>query len=265
MKIYISADMEGVTGASHWDEVNKEKEVYQKLVEQMTSEVKAVCDGANNAGALEVWVKDAHDTGRNIDVSKLPRNVKYSRVFSGHPFLMMQDLDSSFDAIAMIGYHSFAGSNGSPLAHTLDTTVNYIIINDQYASEFLVNAYTASLVNVPVILVSGDEQLCNHVLEFNNQIKTIAVNKGIGKSTISIHPALAVDVIKEGIESALKNDLSKYHIELPDYFVVEISFFHPYMAYKASFYPGAEQISPNSILFKSENYFDVLRMFSFVI
>lgn len=264
MKIYISADMEGITGASRWDEVNKDKDDYQKLVVQMTNEVKAACLGANDAGAIEVWVKDAHDTGRNIDISMLPRNARYSKVFSGHPFLMLQDIDSSFDAVAMIGYHSFAGSNGSPLAHTLDTAVNYIKINDQYASEFLVNAYTAALVNVPVVFVSGDEQLCDHVLELNGNIKTAAVNRGIGKSTISIHPDLAVDLIKEGMESALKDDFNKYTIDLPSYFNVEISFFHHYKAYKASFYPGAEQISPNNIIFKSENYFDVLRMLSFV-
>jgi len=41
MKIYISADIEGVTGITHWDETEKTKSDYQKFAKQMTDEVKA--------------------------------------------------------------------------------------------------------------------------------------------------------------------------------------------------------------------------------
>ncbi len=39
----------------------------------MTLEVKAACEGAINAGADEIWIKDAHETGRNIDHNLLPK------------------------------------------------------------------------------------------------------------------------------------------------------------------------------------------------
>ncbi|MGB6371558.1 MAG: M55 family metallopeptidase, partial [Atribacterota bacterium] len=132
MKIYISADIEGVTGITHWDETEKSKSDYQKFAKQMTDEVKAACEGAINAGAKEIWIKDAHDTGRNIIAADLPQKIKLVRGWSEHPFSMVQELDKSFDALLMIGYHSFAGSSSNPLSHTLSSrTFNYIKFNGE--------------------------------------------------------------------------------------------------------------------------------------
>ena len=66
MKVYISADMEGITGVTHWDEVDQHKNPYPKFQKQMSLEVAAACIGAKKGGATEVWVKDAHASGRNI-------------------------------------------------------------------------------------------------------------------------------------------------------------------------------------------------------
>ena len=85
MKIYISADMEGITGVTHWDEVDHNKPPYSYFQEQMSKEVAAACEGANSAGAKEIFVKDAHYSARNIIPSFLPKNVKIIRGWSGHP------------------------------------------------------------------------------------------------------------------------------------------------------------------------------------
>ncbi len=79
MKIFISADIEGITGVTHWDETEKTKSDHKEFAHQMTLEVKAACEGAIDAGADEIWIKDAHDTARNIDHNLLPRNTKLIR------------------------------------------------------------------------------------------------------------------------------------------------------------------------------------------
>jgi len=264
MKIYISADIEGITGIAHWDETEKSKSDYQKFSKQMTEEVNAACEGAINAGAEEIWVKDAHDSGRNIIAADLPQNIKLIRGWSGHPFLMVQELDESFDALIMIGYHSFSSSNANPLSHTMSSaTFNYIKLNEKLASEFLIHSYAAATVGVPVVFLSGDEGLCKEVNTINENIQTVAVNKGIGNSVISIHPQLAIKKIKEGVKSILKGDINKCKIKLPDYFKMELSFKNHAKAFKTSFYPGVKQISSTNVVFESDNYFEVLRMFSF--
>ena len=55
MKVYISADMEGITGVTHWDEVEHDKpSAYNQFQERMTEEVLAACNGAVDVGAKEI-------------------------------------------------------------------------------------------------------------------------------------------------------------------------------------------------------------------
>lgn len=265
MKIYISADIEGVTGIGHWNETTKGNPDYQPFKEQMTKEVKAACEGANDAGAKEILIKDAHDSARNIEVGFLPTNISLIRSFNGHPFCMMYGLDSSFDAAVMIGYHSAANMDNNPLAHTLNPEMVHIKINGEYASEFLINAYTASLVGVPVVFVSGDVGLMEKVNELNPHIKTVGVNKGEGSSVISIHPDIACQNIREKVKQALSSDMTKCKIERPEKFIVELSYFNHTKAYRASFYPGMKKMSTRTLLFETDDYFEVLRMLSFTV
>ena len=266
MKVYISADIEGVTGTSHWDEADKKSPDYSEFQEQMTAEVMAACEGALQAGATEILVKDAHATARNIIASKLPREVSLVRGWSGHPFSMVQELDETFDAMLMIGYHSPAGSGANPLAHTISSgRISHIKINDHYASEFLLNAYAASLVTVPVVFVSGDAGLCMEAESLIPDITTVAVMKGMGNSTVSIHPHLALEKIRDGVQMAIAGDVSRCHIELPKHFSVEIKYKDHAKAYHSSFYPGVSLKEPHTILFTSDDYFEVLVLLSFVV
>jgi D-amino peptidase len=264
MKIFISADIEGITGSTVWDETEKKHPDYQEFREQMTAEVAAACQGALEAGATEIWVKDAHDSARNLIAERLPQEVKLVRGWSGHPYLMAQGLDASFQALMMIGYHSRAGSNANPLAHTMTGGMAFIKINGLFASEFMINAYTAALEKVPVVLVSGDAGLCKEAAALVPGLTGVAVKQGMGHSTINIHPRLAVQQIRLAAIQALQGDLSRCQVALPVHFSVEIRYKEHAHAYKASFYPGASLNGPQTLQFETSNYFDVLRLFSFV-
>lgn len=263
MKVFITADIEGITGAAHWDETDKKSADYVELREQMTAEVVAACEGAVKAGASEILVKDAHWTARNILPSRLPRQVKIVREWSGHPYGMMQELDNTFYAALAIGYHSRAASGTSPLAHTMSGSITYIKINGQYASEFMISAYTASLLGVPMVFVSGDEGICQEAQALIPGVHSVAVMQGVGNSTISIHPQLAVKQIRKGVEKALKGNVGRCLLPLPDHFSIEVRFRDNSAAYHAGFYPGVAMKEPHVVLFEADDYFEVLRFFSF--
>lgn len=266
MKVYISADIEGVTGINHWDETNKTKPDFPEYREQMTREVAAACEAATAAGAKEIWVKDAHWTGRNLIAEKLPENVKLIRGWSGHPFSMVQEIDSSFDAAMMIGYHDAAGTNSNTLAHTMvGSVVESIYINDELASEFHLHSWVCLSKGVPVVLVSGDQGLADVVKAFNPNISTVAVNQGIGDSTVSIHPHLALKQIKAAVGSALKADLKQCLKALPESFAVELNYREHRQAYKAGFFPGVEQTGPKQIRFNAPNPYEMMRTLLFVL
>jgi D-amino peptidase len=265
MKIYITADVEGVTGATDWDDTDRRKPESKEFREQMTAEVAAACKGALSAGATEIWVKDAHASGQNLYPAKLPREVRVVRAWTGHPFSMMQELDSSFYAALAIGYHSRAGTDASPLAHTLTGRIVHLKINGQYASEFRLSAYTAGLVGVPFAFLSGDAGICEEAQTFIPGLSTVAVKQGVGNATVSIHPAVAVERIRRSVEAALKADLSGCLVALPDRFSVEVRYQKHADAHRAGFYPGAQQTGPHLVAFAADDYFDVLRFLQFCV
>src|SRR5512135_100601 len=82
MKILISADMEGITGVTTWDQVTPGHAEYSRFRQLMTADVNAAVRGALAAGAEHVTVTDGHWNGSNILVEQLdPR----ARLNSGSP------------------------------------------------------------------------------------------------------------------------------------------------------------------------------------
>lgn len=264
MKIYISVDIEGVAGITHWDEAHKEHADYPEFREQMTREAVAAIEGAEAAGAKEIWVKDAHSSGRNLITSMLPENVRLIRSWAGHPFCMVQELDESFDAVMMIGYHASAGSEANALAHTLSDAPALILLNGTPASETHIHALAAALVGVPVAFVSGDAGLMTEIEALNPHIGRCAVKTGRGQSTISMTPAAAVKAIRKGAEAALRGDFRKALLELDDRYVLEIKYGSPVQAYRMGWYPGASHVGQRTIRYETASYFDILRMLNFV-
>lgn len=264
MKVYISVDIEGVAGITHWDEAKKTHADYPEFREQMTREAVAAIEGAMAAGAKEIWVKDAHSSGRNLIVSMLPEDIRLIRSWAGHPLCMVQELDRSFDAVMMIGYHSAAGSEANSLAHTLSLDPSLITINGRVASEFFIHALASSMLDVPTVFVSGDRGLMEDIESINANIGRCAVKEGRGQSTITMSPRSACKAIREGAEKALRGDLARALLEVPKHSVVDLTYADPNLAYRHSWYPGARHIGNRTVRFEADDYFDVLRMLNYL-
>ena len=266
MKLYISADIEGIAGIAHWDEARPEKPDYAPFQAHMTRQVAAACEGAVLGGASEILVKDAHAHGRNLDPAALPACARIIRGWSGHPLMMVQDLDESFDCLAMVGYHSRAGSAANPLAHTMSSSrIALLSVNGVPVSEFHLHAWAGALLGVPTVFVSGDEGLCEEVAAFCPAIHTCAVQHGRGESVTGLHPAVAETRIREGMQAALQGDLKACLVELPPFFELEIEYHRPTVAYGQSFYPGARLQDERTVAFESDDYFEILRAVRFLI
>lgn len=268
MKVFISADMEGIAGVSAREEVTKGEPDYAAAREQMTAEVAAACQGAWAAGATEIVVKDAHWTGRNLDPRAIPvpdgKRLRLVRGWSGHPFSMVQELDASFHSVLFVGYHSAAAKAGNPLSHTLSSRVLAAVkLNGELASEFLVFSYAASLVGVPVVFLAGDEALCREARRVNEGLVTVETFAGRGSSIVTLAPAESVHRIREGAEEAVSRRAGRV-LPLPSSFDVRVTFRDHAEAYRKSFYPGARLVADFETAFETSDYFDVLRMLKFI-
>ncbi len=179
---------------------------------------------------------------------------------------MVQELDESFDALLYVGYHARSGSDGNPLSHTMSSsTIDYIRINGVEASEFLLHSHIAAALKIPVVFLSGDEAICREADSLIEGIKTTAVKKGIGNSTLNIQPELAVEQIKTTVEEALKADFSGCLLPVPDNYEMDIRFRSHIKAYKASFFPGAVKLDQLTVRVTSDRFFDTLCFRSFVV
>lgn len=262
-KIFLSADIEGTCGIAHWNETEVGKDGYEHFAKQMTSEVAAACNGALAGGAGEVFVKDAHDNARNIDPSMLPEEACIFRGWGSDPYSMMSGVDESFDGVFFTGYHSAASWEGNPLSHTMNTRVLQIRINDEICSELMINSLTASMFGVPVLMVCGDQMLCEWFHSVCPETLTVPVCRGVGNGSVSMQPAKAVKLIRETAEKALQLDPAKCMFPMSEHFHVEVDFRDHFKAKSNGFYPGAKQLSSRTVAFDADNWMDVLTFFHF--
>lgn len=265
MKLFLSADIEGTAGIVHWDETGLGKPLYEHFSRQMTREVAAACEGAQEAGAQSLLVKDAHGSARNIDPEMLPECVDIFRGWGRDPYCMMSGLTASFDGVLFTGYHSAAGTDANPLSHTMDLHIAEVRINGEIASELYINCLIAALENVPVYFVSGDQGLCDWVKTKNPNIRTVAVSRGVGRGSVSIHPDKAVQRIRESVAEALTKPREDFYFPMPNHFDVEIDYKEHADARRAGFFPGAKQTGPRRVAFASDDYRAVLAFFLFVL
>src|SRR5687768_11004250 len=106
-KVFISADMEGISGISAADQLSATGAEYNRSRRMMADDVNAAIRGARRGGARDIVVNDSHGSMRNLRLEDLDPDVR----LISHSFKrsgMMEGLDASFDAVIFIGYHAKA-------------------------------------------------------------------------------------------------------------------------------------------------------------
>lgn len=261
LKVFISIDMEGITGIVTSEECSRSGKDYNYFRKIMTQEANAAIDGAIAAGATEIWVRDAHGSARNILPDLLNHKAKLLRDWSGGPKSMMEGIDETFDAVMFIGYHAKAGTPDAIIEHTSSGTVTDMSINGISLPEAGYNALIAGHYNVPVVFVAGDKALCEQAKGLFGEVETVAVKKGIGGAVLSLHPEVAHKKIRTGVEKALRqlSNYKPYKLTPPYTLVLKLK--NEKMVYNGSFYPGAKRTGDWELTFKSHNIMEVIKAF----
>lgn len=174
MRIFISADMEGITGLVDAEDVQPGGRDYERGRQAMTEDVNAAVRGALRSGATEVVVNDAHGPMRNLRTETLH---PAARLIRGKPKTMgmVEGLTSDFDAMVCVGYHSRAGAHGV-LSHSfMGHEIEDMWLDERPAGEIgLVHACAAAL-GVPLVALTGDDAACAEVTAWDAAVATTAV------------------------------------------------------------------------------------------
>jgi D-amino peptidase len=247
-KIFISVDMEGISGVVQPAQLAPGGFEYQSAREWMTGEVNAAIAGIRDAGAAEIVVCDSHGNGQNVLIDKLPEDVRIVRGFP-RPLEMMQGIDESFAAAVFIGYHGSEWATGAVRGHTISSArLLGIKLNGMEVSEGIFNAALAGQFGVPVAFVSGDRLAVTQLQQVAPSAEGAIVKEPYGyHSALTVTPARGQAIIRDAAKRAMARlgSLQPYRVSAP--IGLEVGFKLTIDAERAAFVPGLSRSDAHNV------------------
>ena len=258
LKIYISADMEGVTGAVTGEQLGPGGFEYQRFRQFMTDEVNAAIGAARLAGATEILVSDSHGNGQNLLIEQLPDDVMIVRSWP-RPLSMMEGIDESFDGVIFIGYHSSTANTRGVRAHTMSSAnITGLRLNGMEMTEGSMNAAIAGHFGVPVIMVSGDDAAVAENQVIIGDIEGAVVKWANGfHSATTMTPEAGAEEIRTRTASAISRigDFQPYVLDTP--IELELSLKHYQPVELLSYLPNVEKVNSHTIRFVGQDMIEI--------
>lgn len=265
LKIYISADMEGIGGVVTGEQLGPSGFEYAKAREYMTEEVLAAIAAAREAGATEIVVSDSHGNFQNLLLDRLPKDVSVIRG-GPRPLSMMQGIDETFDAVLFIGYHSGTTNPAGVRAHTISSArLADVRINGRSVPESALNAAIAGHFRVPVVMISGDDAAVAEAQKIIGELEGAVVKEAYGfHSAKTMTPEAARERVAAAVRRALQTrqrflpTTTKTPVEL------EIQFKNYRPAEILAFLPNVQRIDAHAVRFVAKDILEAARFLSFV-
>jgi D-amino peptidase len=205
-RVYISVDMEGISGVVGDDQTSAGQPEYNRSRKLMAEDANAAIRGAFAGGATEVVVNDSHGSQRNLLPEDLdPRARLISHSFKRHG--MVEGLDDTFDAVIFVGYHAKADSPRGLFAHTGSGVVKDVQVNGRSAGEGGLNTLMAQWYGVPVVAISGDDVAIEQQKEWTPNVRGVIVKRAINMRAVESRPLAEARkeieaAAREGVASA---------------------------------------------------------------
>jgi D-amino peptidase len=258
-KVYISVDMEGISGISGDDQVNAGGAEYGRSRKLMAEDLNAAIRGAMEAGATDILVNDSHGGQRNL----LPEDVHPSARLISHSFKrhgMMEGLDDTFDAAIFIGYHSKADAPRGLFAHTGTGVLRDLQINGRSVGEGGMNAALAAWYGVPVVLVTGDDTAVAEVKESVPAVRGVAVKRAINVRAVELKP---LQQARQEIQQAARDSVAAAKKPAPQRagpYRVQMRFRNFTIPEVATAFREIESVAPDTVAFTRETMPEAYRL-----
>lgn len=261
MKVFISADLEGVAGIVAWEQCIAGGDDYALGRDLLLGEVNAAIEGALSAGANHILVNDSHSQMRNLAPGALAGHAAY---LSGRfkPLYMMEGLDASFDAAVFLGYHAAIATPGV-LSHTYNPrAIAGVRLAGHVVGEAALNALVAAHYGVPVVVITGDQYVGPEAAPFCPGLTHVEVKRSVSRYAAEHrHPEVARQLIRDGVHSALST-LDSYgppRFESP--IDLEVEFRSPDMAEQACWVRGVERVDQRLVVVRDDDPMRLFRTF----
>jgi D-amino peptidase len=265
LKVYISADMEGVVGTVTSDQLGPAGFEYQRFREIMTAEVNAAIEAARASGATEILVSDSHGNGENLLMERLPPDIELVRSWP-RPLGMMEGIDETFDAAIFIGYHASTSNPRGVRAHTMSSAnLTALRLNGRDMPEAGVSAAIAGDFGVPVVMLSGDDAIAEEASALLGDLETAVTKHTLGfHSARTLMPEASYALIRQKVAAALGrlDEFRPYRLEGP--ISLEISFKNYMPAEVLAYLPDVERVDSHTIRYVGGDMTEISRFIEFV-
>jgi len=267
LKVYISADMEGITGVASAEQLGPTGFEYTQARQWMTGEVIAAIQGAREAGATEFVISDSHGNGQSLLIDRLPTDIPITvvRAFP-RPLGMMEGIDSSFAAVIFVGYHASTSSLTGVRAHTMSSALlTRIAINGTSMSEAGVNAAIAAQFGVPVVMITGDDVIVAESKQRFGPIEGVAVKRAIGFHGIAtMLPEAAQALIRQRAKVAVgrRAEMKPYAMTKP--LSLEVSFKNYRPVELLGYLSNVQRIDSHTVRYAAKDMIDLSKFLEFV-
>jgi D-amino peptidase len=233
----------------------------------MTGDVLAAIQGAREAGATEFVISDSHGNGQSLLIDRLPTDVPVRIVRSfPRPLGMMEGIDSSFAAAIFVGYHTSTSSLTGVRAHTISSALlTRIALNGIAQSEAGINAAIAAHFGVPVVMITGDDQIVAETKQRLGNIEGVAVKQAIGfHSTETMVPAVAAELIHQRAKAAVqrRGEMKPYPMAAPVTVDVSMKSYRPVEL--LGYLPNVQRIDSHTVRFVGKNIIEISKFLEFV-
>ncbi|MCU6710664.1 M55 family metallopeptidase [Paenibacillus sp. J5C_2022] len=263
MKVYVSVDMEGISGIMLREQLFRGEALYEEARRLLTLEVNAVTEALVEAGATQIIVKDAHASGYNLLPELLHPAADYAmgatRIEHRFP-----GLTSDFAAALLIGYHAMGGTREAVRDHTMSSQGwQSVQLNGRMIGEIGLDALLFGLQGVPVCFVSGDDKTCKEAKEELGHVSVYATKTATGRHSAIIKPlARSHAELKEAVKAAVENVPARYQpYALPGPYEVTMRFHHTEQADSRRYdNVHSERIDGVTARYRHESLTDLLAM-----
>ncbi|HEV8498548.1 MAG TPA: M55 family metallopeptidase [Gemmatimonadaceae bacterium] len=267
LKVYISADMEGITGVASVDQLSPASFEYNQARQWMTAEVLAAIQGAREAGATEFVVSDSHGNGESLLIDRFPADVPITIVRSfPRPLGMMEGIDSTFGAVIFIGYHAATTSTTGVRAHTMSSALlTRIALNGVAQSEAGINAAIAAQYGVPVVMITGDDAIVTETKQRLGNLEGVIVKRAIGfHSAATLTPEVGQARIRQQAKTAVmrRAEMKPYTMTRP--LTVEVSFKNYRPVELLGYLPNIQRIDAHTVRFAGRDMVEISKFLEFV-
>ncbi|MCB1644712.1 MAG: M55 family metallopeptidase [Pseudomonadales bacterium] len=207
MKVFISVDMEGISGLVRWNDVVTRGIDYPLARKLMTLDTNAAIEGAFSAGATEVIVEENHGIEDlcNLLMDEIDPRCEVIRGAGRPGSTTMAGLDESIDVVLLVGHHGRAGSRPGIMAHTVSYgEFRSVRLNGREVGEPDLFAIRAGEFGVPIGLVTGDQVVAEQVQAICPWAGAVIVKTALSNvAARCIPPARARVMIEQGSAAAV--------------------------------------------------------------